>query len=51
MITILWWFYIQAVVTMLGAQLTVVLKDRLYPRWLVEGAQSEAGGAVPAQTT
>ena len=35
-ITILWWFYLQAVVTMLGAQLNVVLKDRLYPCALVD---------------
>lgn len=31
-ITILWWFYLQANITMLGAQLNVVLKQRLYPR-------------------
>lgn len=34
-ITVLWWFYLQAIVTMLGAQLNVVLKERLYPRALV----------------
>ena len=33
-ITILWWFYIQAQVTLLGAQLNVVLEDYLYPRTL-----------------
>jgi membrane protein len=33
-ITILWWFYLQSVVTLLGAQLNVVLKARLYPRSL-----------------
>jgi membrane protein len=31
-ITILWWFYLQGVVTLLGAQLNVVLHERLYPR-------------------
>ncbi len=33
-ITILWWFYLQANVTMLGAQLNVVLKRHLHPRSL-----------------
>lgn len=41
-ITILWWFYLQAVVTLLGAQLNVVLKERLHPRSLVEAPQTEA---------
>jgi membrane protein len=41
-ITILWWFYLQAIVTLLGAQLNVVLKDRLYPRALRHGPQTEA---------
>lgn len=41
-ITILWWFYIQAIVTLLGAQLNVVLKERLHPRSLVEAPQTEA---------
>jgi membrane protein len=41
-ITILWWFYLQALVTMLGAQLNVVLKERLYPRSLVDAPQTEA---------
>ena len=34
-ITILWWFYLQGIVSMLGAQLNVVLKQGLYPRGLV----------------
>jgi YihY family inner membrane protein len=34
-ITLLWWFYLQGVVTMLGAQLNVVLKEGLHPRALV----------------
>lgn len=33
-ITILWWFYLQSVITLLGAQLNVVLHERLYPRSL-----------------
>jgi membrane protein len=41
-ITILWWFYLQAIVTLLGAQLNVVLKRRLYPRSLVDAPQTEA---------
>lgn len=41
-ITILWWFYLQSVVTLLGAQLNVVLKERLYPRSLVDAPQTEA---------
>jgi membrane protein len=36
-ITILWWFYLQSVVTLLGAQLNVVLRERLYPRSFVRG--------------
>jgi YihY family inner membrane protein len=41
-ITILWWFYLQAIVTLLGAQLNVVLKERLHPRSLVQAPQTEA---------
>jgi membrane protein len=41
-ITILWWFYLQSIVTLLGAQLNVVLKERLYPRSLVDAPQTEA---------
>jgi membrane protein len=41
-ITILWWFYLQAIVTLLGAQLNVVLKERLHPRSLVKAPQTEA---------
>jgi YihY family inner membrane protein len=33
-ITILWWFYLQSMITMLGAQLNVVLKQHSYPRSL-----------------
>jgi uncharacterized BrkB/YihY/UPF0761 family membrane protein len=33
-IVMLWWFYLQAQVTLLGAQLNVVLKERLHPRSL-----------------
>ena len=41
-ITILWWFYLQAIVTLLGAQLNVVLKERLHPRSIVDAPQTEA---------
>lgn len=41
-ITILWWFYLQGIVTLLGAQLNAVLKDRLHPRSLVDAPQTEA---------
>ena len=42
LITVLWWFYLQAIVTMLGAQLNVVLKKRLYPRSLTGGPKTAA---------
>lgn len=45
-ITILWWFYLQSLVTLVGAQLNVVLKDRLYPRSLVKGPQTDADRRV-----
>jgi YihY family inner membrane protein len=41
-ITILWWFYLTSVVTLLGAQLNVVLKERLFPRSVVDAPQTEA---------
>jgi uncharacterized BrkB/YihY/UPF0761 family membrane protein len=41
-ITMLWWFYLQAQITLLGAQLNVVLKERLYPRSLSGGPETEA---------
>jgi YihY family inner membrane protein len=41
-ITILWWFYLQAQITLLGAQLNVVLTERLYPRRLVGGPETDA---------
>jgi membrane protein len=41
-ITILWWFYLQSLITLLGAQLNVVLKDRLYPRSLAKAPQTDA---------
>ncbi len=40
-ITILWWFYIQAQVTLLGAQLNVVLAEKLYPRSLVGESKTD----------
>ena len=41
-ITMLWWFYLQGIVTLLGAQLNVVLKERLHPRGLVDTPATEA---------
>jgi membrane protein len=41
-ITILWWFYLGSIVTLAGAQLNVVLKERLHPRRLVEGPTTTA---------
>ncbi len=41
-ITILFWFYLQAEVTLLGAQLNVVVKENPYPRNLFGGPQTEA---------
>jgi YihY family inner membrane protein len=41
-ITILWWFYLQAIITLLGAQLNVVLEQRLFPRSLVDAPQTPA---------
>jgi len=40
LITIMWWFYLQSIVTLLGAQLNVVLKKHSYPRSLTEKAQA-----------
>jgi YihY family inner membrane protein len=41
-ITILWWFYLQSIVTLLGAQLNVVLREHLYPRSLIDSPQTPA---------
>jgi YihY family inner membrane protein len=41
-ITMLSWFYLQSVVTLLGTQLNVVLKERLHPRRLVTAPVTEA---------
>jgi hypothetical protein len=41
-ITMLWWFYLQSIITLLGAQLNVVLTQRLHPRGLVEVPTTEA---------
>jgi YihY family inner membrane protein len=45
-ITILWWFYIQSIVTLLGAQLNVVLKERYYPRSLIDAPKTPADHRV-----
>ncbi|HET7045250.1 MAG TPA: YihY/virulence factor BrkB family protein [Gaiellaceae bacterium] len=41
-ITMLWWFYLQAQITLLGAQLNVVLTERLHPRSLFGGPSTDA---------
>jgi YihY family inner membrane protein len=41
-ITMLWWFYLQSQITLLGAQLNVVLKRRMWPRSLIGGPDTEA---------
>lgn len=41
-ITILSWFYLQSVVTLVGAQLNVVLTERLHPRRLLTTPVTEA---------
>ena len=45
-ITILWWFYIQSNITLLGAQLNVVLKEEFFPRSLVDAPQTPADHRV-----
>lgn len=41
-ITILWWFYLQSLITLFGAQLNVVLRERLHPRSLTGEPETEA---------
>ena len=41
-ITILWWFYLQSLITLAGAQLNVVLRERLHPRTLTGEPETEA---------
>ena len=45
-ITILWWFYIQAALTLVGAQLNVVLSCDFYPRSLAEAPTTSADRRV-----
>jgi YihY family inner membrane protein len=45
-ITILWWFYLQANLTLLGAQLNVVLKENFYPRSLADAPRTPADRRV-----
>jgi YihY family inner membrane protein len=45
-ITILWWFYLQSNITLLGAQLNVVLKEDLFPRSLIDPPQTPADHRV-----
>jgi membrane protein len=48
-ITILWWFYLQAQITLAGVQLNVVLAEGLYPRSLVGGPETDADHRVLQQ--
>lgn len=41
-ITILWWFYLQSQLTLLGAQVNVVLKRSYWPRALVDAPATDA---------
>jgi YihY family inner membrane protein len=41
-ITMLWWFYLQSQITLLGAQLNVVLAERLHPRSFFGGPETDA---------
>ena len=45
-IVMLWWFYLQSQVTLFGAQLNAVLKERLYPRSLAGAPETEADHRV-----
>jgi YihY family inner membrane protein len=47
-ITILWWFYLQSMLTLLGAQLNVVLKRHYYPRGLIDAPRTEADRRILA---
>lgn len=46
-ITILWWFYLGANLALLGAQVNVVLKERLWPR-SIAGEETDADRRVQA---
>lgn len=49
-ITLLWWLYLQSIITLLGAQLNVVLAEHLYPRSLVKKVpRTEADNRLAAQ--
>ncbi|MGH2889324.1 MAG: YihY/virulence factor BrkB family protein [Solirubrobacteraceae bacterium] len=41
-ITMLWWFYLQSQIMLLGAELNVVLRERLHPRSVFGGPETEA---------
>lgn len=41
-ITILWWFYLQSQLTLLGAQVNVVIKRKYWPRALFDAPETEA---------
>lgn len=50
-ITILWWFYLQALVTMLGAQLNVVVKNGPGPRRAADTAGTDTAGTDAESST
>jgi YihY family inner membrane protein len=41
-ITVLWWFYLQAQLTLVGAQMNVVLKRKYWPRALIDAPSTDA---------
>jgi YihY family inner membrane protein len=47
-ITILWWFYLQSMITLLGAQLNVVLKEHSFPRSLTDEKPTKGDGQPQA---
>ncbi len=51
LITIMWWFYLQSIITLLGAQLNVVLKQHSYPRRLAKVARAEPASPAAEPTS
>jgi membrane protein len=47
-ITLLWWLYLQSIITLLGAELNVVLKRRLHPQPLVDDDSTKGTGDTAA---
>lgn len=48
-LTLLWWFYLQSILTLVGAQLNVVLRDHLHPRALINAPRTEADHRIWAR--